>query len=310
METVRERCLNALYWHRLLDTDQLHRMHSPESHPAWVRRQLRELWGDGYVDKIAAFRATAQAAVWFLTPAGVKLAEEGRRSLFGRRYVVNPDQARAKLAHTLAVNEVGLAFLDAARRRPGDQFGYLDWEPEVAHAHPERRVAVIADALVTYVAAEDDEPGGYRFVERFVELDRGTESNKRLREKLRDYHALRRHWVGTRAGDAGPRGRGRTGDTRRWVDRYPDVFPHLVVVFEFGGTDDSARRRAERRMRLAAEACRSSHELLRGDWPILFCLLADLRARGPFEPIFWPLTPRPFDVPVDVLGRAADGAAA
>ena len=84
METVRERCLNALYWHRLLDTDQLHRMHSPESHPAWVRRQLRELWGDGYVDKIAAFRATAQAAVWFLTPAGVNLAEEGRRSLFGR----------------------------------------------------------------------------------------------------------------------------------------------------------------------------------------------------------------------------------
>jgi hypothetical protein len=51
-----------------------------------------------------------------------------------RRKLLSPMDARGPLrAHTLAVNDVGIAFLKAARPRAEDECGPLAWRHEVAH---------------------------------------------------------------------------------------------------------------------------------------------------------------------------------
>lgn len=75
--------------------------------------------------------------------------------------------------HTLAVNDVGIAFVNAARER-GDECGPLAWRHEIAYPITARRNRrpgdiVIADALLTYTQQCPDRTLSVH--QRFIELD-------------------------------------------------------------------------------------------------------------------------------------------
>jgi hypothetical protein len=296
LRSVGREVLESLYQHRLLSTAQLHAMHTPHASRRWMQRVMVELAGQ----RLVAFaRSRGALRVWHLTEAGAELVEglpdrvEERRKLLDARHAAGPLQA-----HTLAVNEVGIAFLQAARER-GDEFSPRSWQHEIAHPigpppGMRRGELLVADAVFSYLLGEK---GAWRLEYRFVELDRGTLPSDRLAAKLARYARLYRFH---------PRGQQKgVGEVEpAWMARYP-VFPALLVVFA-----DRPRAALERRLDLIAALCRTEPDLKRTPQISIFlCLLDDLRERGPFAPIF--IEPERPDEPVDWLsedGSRAQGA--
>ncbi|MGH3452516.1 MAG: replication-relaxation family protein [Haloechinothrix sp.] len=271
-EGVAAEILESLVIHRLLSTRQVGEMHAPGTSRQWVSRHLNGLRSQGLVDR-ALTRTRPPEAVWFATQqgragAGLQAGSTGR--------VVTPESATGPLtAHLLGVNEVGLAFMRAARAR-GDECGPLAWRHEVAHRTPDGKsgALVVADAVLEYFLFE---PEREVLMNRFIELDRGTEPPQRLAEKLTGYVRLHR-------------------DLGSWRHRYGS-FPPLMVVFA-----GRPRFSLERRRRTAVALCRSDPRLRSGlgEVPMMFALLEDLRTSGPFGPVF--TAPEDPDVRVDVLG--------
>jgi hypothetical protein len=283
-EHLGPRLLESLYQHRMASTPQLQAMHAPGSHPGGLLRRLRVLAGAGLVDSVS-LRPPRRLSVWFLTEAGAQLVEHSRPGAWGRRYLVSREAARGPLlAHTLAGNEVGLAFMAAAREL-GHEFGYLGWRHEVAHKLAERSGAVISDLHLHYVASGAGSAGRNIVLDRLVEVDRATMPQGTLVEKLQDYVALYR----THEQSA----RGTVANPPRWVQRYV-TFPPVVVVF--AGAPVAALRR---RLRSVAELCRQDPTVGAAPLPIAFVILEELTARGPFRPVFW-LAQDPVEA-VDVL---------
>ncbi len=283
-ERLGPRILESLYQHRMASTQQLQAMHLPGSHPGGLLRRLRALAGSGLVDWVS-LRPPKRLSVWFLTEAGAQLVEHSRGGAWPRRYLVTPEAARGPLlAHTLAGNDVGLAFMAAARVH-GHEFGYLAWRHEVAHKLTDRPGAVISDLHLHYVATGAGTEGRNIVLDRLVEVDRATMPQGALVEKLQDYVALyRTHEQAARGLCANP---------PRWVPRYGS-FPPVVIVF--AGAPLALLRR---RLRSVAELCRQDPTVGASPLPIAFVVLEELTARGPFEPIFW-LANDPTE-PVDVL---------
>lgn len=215
--------------------------------------------------------------VWYLTEAGARLVEALPDRVEERRKLLDARQAAGMLqAHTLAVNEVGTAFLRAARER-GDEFSPRSWQHEIAHPigpapGMRRGELLIADAVFSYLLA--DAKGAWQLDYRFVELDRGTLPSDRLSAKLARYARLYRFRPrAQRKGSAEP--------PPAWKARY-SVFPAVLVIFA-----DQPRRALERRLDLIAALCRTEPDLERAPAvSISFCLLEDLREKGPFAPIF------------------------
>jgi len=182
----------SLYQHRLLSTLQLHAMHTPTTSMQWVRHVLRELADGGYVTAIKARggQPGEPMRLWFLTELGadaVELTPQGE----DRRTIVSDAGAAGQLqAHTLAVNDVGISFMAAARAR-GDICGALAWRHEVAHSigggAGRRGERVIADAVLEYTLSGEDEIG---VLYRFIELDRGTMTLGAVTQKLSRYARL------------------------------------------------------------------------------------------------------------------------
>lgn len=268
-----DRVLASLVRHRLLSTGQVGEMHAPGASRRRASEVLNGLRVSGLVDRVWS-RTRPPERVWFATAAGMaSVPSDG-----SRMRPVSAESARGPLgAHLLAVNDVGIAFLRAARAR-GDADGHVSWSHEVAHRTTDGKSAarslVIADAVLCYWLPED---GRDILLNRFVELDRGTEPPQRLADKLAAYVRLRRYEAG-------------------WRDRYPS-FPPVMVVF-------AGRPRPElaRRLRMAIALCRSDPRI-RGALPevaFMFVDLEDLQTLGPFGPAFW--TPLEPDLPVDVLG--------
>lgn len=200
--TLGREILELLYQHRVLSTPQLHVLLTlPEKRPGrpvYLRWQLGELHQAGLVDRIRAHgpggrgRVQSQPFLWFLTEAGAASVEEAGE-LPSRPYRVSPESvAGARQAHTLGVNEVGVAFVEWARRL-GHECGPLDWTPEVANRirDGQRRFEddhVISDAVLNYVHMER---GGRRtMLSFFVEFDRATMTSARLAAKLQAYGRL------------------------------------------------------------------------------------------------------------------------
>jgi hypothetical protein len=100
-----------------------------------------------------------------------------------RRVLPTPEGAAGALqSHTLAVNDVGVAFAVWARRR-GHECRPLGWTNEVAHRFGDTRGdLLVADALLHYTATLD---GRVALLSRFVELDRATMSTQEVGAKLR-----------------------------------------------------------------------------------------------------------------------------
>ena len=59
--------MESLYQHRLLSTEQLRVLHTPNASAGWMRRVLRLLAERGLVDRV---RGPATRSLWYLTEIG------------------------------------------------------------------------------------------------------------------------------------------------------------------------------------------------------------------------------------------------
>lgn len=259
--------LESVAQHRLLRTRQIHALHTPRTSIRWTQMLLRMLHRRGLV---AAITDSGPRLLWFLTPDGadaVRLLptrEESRSRAFTSGQAAGPLRA-----HTLAVNDVGVAFVQAARVR-GDECGPLSWRHEIAHpigTTPGRRGGeqLVADALLSYLRRDAN---GVALEQRFVELDRGTMPVRGLVEKLDRYARLHHH--------PDPDGGGPL-----WRRHYPG-FPEVLVVFAGRPTDALISRR-QTTIALARQHPQLQTE---GGVRVSFCLLESLRREGPFGPVF------------------------
>lgn len=258
--------LASLGEHRILSTDQVGAIHYPDHSPRRTQQALAYLKRAGFADYAETRRSPRR--VWFLTDAGadaVILAGEVKE----RPKVLTPQQAAGPLtAHTLGVNEVGISFLQAARER-GDEFAPLSWRHEVAHplnrGRGRARRSLIADAVFTYVQPEDREILVYQ---RFVEVDRATLSVERLVAELARYGQLYR-------------AREKVGGEPLW-SYYYRRFPPVICALA-GASREALNRRLD-----VARGMLAEHPALDRayDVEVYFCLLDDLKDRGPFAPIF------------------------
>jgi hypothetical protein len=265
--------LESLGQHRLLSTPQVHDLHTPAASMRWTREVLARLRDDGLT---AAARRPGGLRLWHVTETGADALEAVPSRAEGRRSAVTPEKAAGPLQeHTLAVNDVGLAFVRAARPR-GDECGPFDWFHEIAHPlgpAPGHRASeqLIADAVLTYQLAEKG--GGASVAWRFVELDRANRSAAELARRIGRYARLYRRTV--------PSEDPALGRVALWERLYP-VFPGVLVVLANGSPE-----RLERRRTTVLALCRADPELAATpEVEVSICLLDPLRASGPFAPIF------------------------
>jgi hypothetical protein len=278
--------MESLYQHRVLSTAQVHELHTPHTHNSFSRRLLGMLREAGVADYASG---AGRLKLWFLTKRGNDAVETIMTRAEYRRKQISADQAAGPLRmHTLAVNEVGIAFVKAARAR-GDECGPLAWRHEIAHPTGTKRNRrlrdmVIADALLTYTQQHADRT--LRVHRLFIELDRATIPLQALTEKFDRYAVLR---------DDAPEELGKDGRVFGWRAHY-DQFPVVVVIFAHRD-----RKTLQRRMQNMI-ALHQANPRIR-DLAVLVGLLDDLRNRGPLAPIF--IDPSRPERYVDWLGRPA-----
>jgi hypothetical protein len=278
--------LTGIYEHRLLSTTQLHGLYTPAAKPRWARQVLALLEQRGFVDRI---RSPRRLSLWFLTDTGADAVEAGGARVELRRRVTSREQAEGPLKkHTIAVNQVGVEFVRAARQQ-GDECGPGSWRNEIAHPISQargRRPAelVIADALLTYLQTSND--GALALHQRFIELDRGTRPTEQLAAKITRYARLRYYT---------PPGSGENTPEPLWRSYYR-AWPHVLIVLA-----DQSRESMRQRVRrtLALQASDPAGRV--GQIPVSFVALDDLTAHGPFTPIF--LSTQQPEQPVDWLGQ-------
>ncbi|MFF2378418.1 replication-relaxation family protein [Streptomyces xiamenensis] len=293
------RLLQVLYQHRVMSTDQLQRLLLPRAgNASYLRRQLRELLTAGLVQRVwASHRPTPDPIsrkgrpvkppyLWFLTEEGAQSVEDGGE-LQSRPYRVTAEAvAGARQQHTLAVNEMGIAFSRHAARL-GHECGPLDWMPEVAHRIRDgvRRFEddhVITDAVLHYVHVRR---GQRAMMTLFLEMDRATMTAARLAAKVAAYGRLHEYVP------QHPDRARRSAATSRpaWQYTYP-AFPRLLVVLDGKPSPTLAAQLAARTEDLYT-LTRADPRLgrLAGRLSIGVTTLQLLQHRGPFEPIFTPL---------------------
>lgn len=292
--------LSALVQHRLLTTTQVHLAvahdfvdgeYRPTCVRRHVQRELKELQRRGMADFVTA-RSRARERRWWATETGVTATEGAEVN--SRAYRMDARKAAgAGQAHTLAVNDVGLAFLRAARTY-GHDFGPLDWEHEIRHRIADKPLdgptgnMLVADALVSY--GYRTKSGDYRALRLLVELDRGTMTPDRLAKKLRAYALYAAYVPGADRPGAS------AAAAPAWQTAYPR-FPSVVLVLTGLSTS-----RLQTRVRALRELADEDALVRRteGRMQLLVTTLEQLETHGPWEPVFSPLTGP--DAPVTVLG--------
>lgn len=271
--------LASLAQHRVLSTPQLAALHFPGRSPRSAQTAMAALADAGLAAFVTNFGSRgAPRRCWYVTERGAERAiEAGLLEEMPR--LLDAEAAGGPLqAHTLAVNDVGIAFVSAARER-GEDFGPLGWHHEVAHQLGRGRRAgrLISDAVLSYLRLTETE---VVFEQRFLELDRANMPVGRLARELGRYGQLMR-------------ARGKGGEPL-WRSRYPS-FPSVLCVL--AGADRAALRR--RREATIAILRRDSHFTRSPRLSVRFCLAEDLVERGPFSPIF--TDARNPEAPVDWL---------
>lgn len=284
--------LELLWQHRLLSGSQLKRLVAPEASDAYLSGVLCEL-KERELAASVRMRATGAAKVWFLTNRGGDVVEAAPTKAEPRRLILSPVNAAGGLqAHTLAVNEVGILFVEAARRR-GDECGPLAWQHEIHHrisnGQGRRRSgaeSVQADALLNYAVILADGRVELRYL--FLELDRATEPAEVLAGKLRQYARLYHHKLPGDVDDP-------LAGEQAWRRTYA-VFPEVFIVLT-GKPGPALERRITLVKALARQdpTCRSTPELR-----VSFTVLEELVDEGPFAPV---LTTLVANDRVDFLGQ-------
>ncbi len=269
--------IDALHQHRLFTTSQLREMVLPGRSLRQMQQVLAELVRRQLADWVAARGQWPGPAerVWFLTKRGGAVVDAVPNKAEPRLRLVSPEQASGRLqSHTLGVNEIGIAFMRAARQRQED-FNVRSWRHEIAHdiAIGKRRRLVIADAVLRYwaISPEDEMVLSYRF----LELDRATLPIEDLLAKLRRYVDLRRCWDDYWQADSTERER-----MPAWPSRYL-ALPSLMVVFA-----NPDRGSPRLRMRNVMTLCRNAREIMRNPGWFSFALFDELVASGPFAAVF------------------------
>jgi hypothetical protein len=288
--------LKVCYQHRLLTTRQVHLLLYPGEVRRTAQKALHRLARAGLVASGA--RSVTEEAVWFATEAGASLAETGK--VTARRHRMTGEQAVGRLRdHTLEANEVGLAFVLAARAREMDECGPGAWEHEIGFRVSARRSGqtgsdITPDAVLEYTIGA---AGRHEVVTRFIEVDRSTMPPGRFATKLRVYVQLYNYKPKHMAGPPTPHG-------YNWEHKYL-VFPKvLVVLCDHPDGHDAAQlaRRRERLLGLCALDPVLERARMTGQVVITFTTLRELVEKGPFEPIFW--TPGA-EGPADVIGESS-----
>jgi hypothetical protein len=287
--------LAGIYQHRLLSTGQLHALYTPDAGPRWTRKVLALLAARGLADRT---QGPGRLSLWFLTDYGAETVETAGPRAESRRRLVGTAQAEGPLRnHTLRVNDVGIAFVRAAREG-GDECGPESWRHEVAHPISLARgrrppELAIADALLTYLQAGED--GSLALHQRWIELDRGTaRPAEHLAAKITAYTRLRYF--------AAPAGGTKELPEPLWRSHYR-AWPHLLIVLA-----DQSRERIRQRIQRTLVLYQSdpAHGGA-SQIPLSFVALDDLISQGPFAPIF--TTAEHLGQAVDWLGepRSKDG---
>lgn len=263
--------LRWLLHHRLMTAKQLQRGALPHRVYQTAARRLNNprkgsgLQAAGLVDHFT-LPGPRRRYAWYLTPQGVAVAQqnEAAGSWAGRQ-----SGPPALAAHTLTVNEVGLAFLTAARER-----GHECWWAHEQPAVPGRRgnvLGTVADAKLGVQGV-----AGNEITHRWVEVDRNTKSAMELAEQLQAYAVCKAE-----------------------VER-PGEFPGVLVVLE-GGSRQTLKARLTRVLAI----CRTDGRLEEAKVDVSFVRMVDLQQGGPYGKVFVRLE-KP-EVLVDWLGEGAAG---
>lgn len=280
--------LESLNQHRLLLTRQVHALHTPHTSRRWTERRLGRLRSAGLA---TATLLPSRRHLWHLTERGAEAVAAIPSRAEMRCKVIAPEQAAGALQeHTIAVNDVGIAFARAARERE-DECGPFNWFHEIAHPlgpPPGRRTSeqLIADAVLTYQLAEPD--GQTSIAYRFIELDRATRSNADLAHRIVRYVRLYRRTIPAEGAGG--------GSVALWSRLYP-VFPTVLVVLA-----GRPRFQLKDRRRTVLALLAQDPDLAEApEVEVSVCLLDDLAERGPFAPICRTLADP--EKPVDWLGE-------
>jgi hypothetical protein len=264
--------LTSIYQHRLLSTAQIHAMHMPGRTRRWAEQVLAQLASRGLTAFVRPGRGGPR--LYYLTLTGTHAVELVPTRAETRRKLITPEQAAGPLwRHTLAVNDTGIAFMQAAHQH-GDDFGAFGWRHEIAHRIPATASGLgellIADALLTYLAHGPHAQLTFHY--RLLELDRATVPTDTLAAKLARYADLYNH---------APNKHGQPPGKPAWQARYP-VFPDIICVLA-GQPRATLQRRAQIVLALCHEDPRLRHT---PEVRISLALLEDLQAKGPYAPIW------------------------
>jgi hypothetical protein len=263
--------LTSIHQHRLLSATQVHEMHMPDRARRSTERVLAQLAERRLIAFVRPGRGGRR--LYYLTLTGAQAVETIPTRVETRRKLITPEQAAGPLwKHTLAVNDTGIAFMRAARKR-GDDFGPLGWRHEIAHQASSAghgRELLIADALLTYLALGPGHELTFHY--RLLELDRATVPTDTLASKLARYADLYRH---------APTNHGQSSAKPAWQSRYP-IFPDIICVLT-GQPRAALQRRAQTVLALCREdpKLKSTPEIR-----VSLALLEDIQTDGPFGPVW------------------------
>lgn len=242
--------LEGLAHHRYLTTGQVRRLWFPASTEisGAANKVLRALESLKLVESTRT--ASRGETLWWPATEGYALLASRRQ----RAYRASRDKAEGQnQEHSIAVSEVGVLFVEAARVR-GDECGPLSLEHEVRLSSGS--APVIADGLLSYA-----ETHGGEFVAReaLIEVDRARYPARRLWDRLRAYGSLK-------------------DDPRSWAVGFPGGWPPTLVV-----VDAPTNTQSELRIALVLDLLDRDPG---NNLQVGFTTLPALRTRGPWEMIW------------------------
>lgn len=288
LSRLAQEVLPVLYQHRLVSTSQLHELLQPHAQDArYLRRELGVLRREGMVGSVARRSSGQGELLSYVTALGAEVVEAGGE-VTRRAFRMSEQAAAGQLQeHTLAVNDVGLAFVRTARRE-GHECGPLDWEAELTHRvrDGEDRLAdrafVIPDAVLRYTHVAGRQRSLHTL---FLEVDRATEHVSVLAAKLNAY-ARYQSYVPAPAPASRKRPRPAASTREAWRDRYAH-FPRVLVVLSGAKSDAALQRRAADLRALAAADTRLGRAA--GHLQAGVTTLHRLQEQGPFAPVVTPV---------------------
>ncbi|MGW1768219.1 replication-relaxation family protein [Streptomyces sp. NPDC002073] len=286
-DTRAHQALALIAQHRLVTTLQLHQMLAPHLPAKKMYNVIAPLRAHGLITHTVLGGSNRLQAL-YLTPAGAHTVRDWPE-LHGRAPAALTDAgASLRAAHTLSAVRAHVAFLTDARSR-GDEYGPLDWVPEIAHRLPDTggEEQVIADAVFHYTSGGSQR----RQYRAFVEIDRATMSSERLARKLISYARFHDY-------TPQPIGRRQTVADQSamfaWQRSYPR-FPRILFILT-GAPRPSLARRIEDVRQMTAQ-----HSLVArfaAHVPLGAAILEDIENAGPSAAVWTPLTgpaePRPW----------------